>query len=216
MVVPTPVAPVDKAPRSRELDTLTIVTACAGSTLGALVILLVVLVCVRKLHRTRRFRHATFRSRRYSYDDDRVALIAAYASDVHFILPSYDEAINQVDRSPPPFDSVVNRNSDTTNNNSSNAEQDSSRATDGSRNSSTSTVPADGEGSIHIVFNPLAERRAGPCDNDRASITEIPTDTNNGSENSEQTTEATNHEVETPEEGSSETVVDSRSNSTDC
>lgn len=216
VLTPTSAVIVNKAPRSRELDTLTIVTACAGSTLGALVILLVVLVCVRKLHRTRRFRHATFRSRRYSYDDDRVALIAAYASDVHFILPSYDEAINQVDRSPPPFDSVVNRNSDTANNNESNAESDNRGATDESRNSSTSTIPAENGGTIHIVFNPMAEGRVGPCVSDRASITELPTESNNQSEDSEQLREGTNHETETPEEGSAETFVDSRSNSTDC
>ena len=39
--------------------------------------------------------------------DDRIAIIAAYTGDVHFILPSYDEAISQVERSPPPFESVV-------------------------------------------------------------------------------------------------------------
>ena len=85
---------------------MTIVVATAGSTLGALIVLLTALVCFRRFHRSRRFRRYPFRSRRYS-DDDRIAIIAAYTGDVHFILPSYDEAISQVERSPPPFESVV-------------------------------------------------------------------------------------------------------------
>lgn len=91
----------------RELDKMTIVVATAGSTLGALVLLLTALVCFRRFHRGRRFRHSTFRSRRYS-DEDRIAIIAAYTGDVHFILPSYDEAVSQVQsQPPPPFESVV-------------------------------------------------------------------------------------------------------------
>ncbi|XP_068683795.1 complement factor H-related protein 4-like [Montipora foliosa] len=90
-----------------ELDKMTIVVATAGSTLGALVIFLTALVCFRRFHRTRRFRHLALRNRRCS-DDDRVAIIAAYTGDVHFVLPSYDEAINQVQNRPPPsFESVV-------------------------------------------------------------------------------------------------------------
>lgn len=86
---------------------MTIVVATAGSTLGALVLLLTALVCFRRFHRGRRFRHSTFRSRRYS-DEDRIAIIAAYTGDVHFILPSYDEAVSQVQsQPPPPFESVV-------------------------------------------------------------------------------------------------------------
>ena len=92
--------------RDSELDKMTIVVATAGSTLGALIVLLTALVCFRRFHRGRRFRRYSFRSRRYS-DDDRIAIIAAYTGDVHFILPSYDEAISQVERSPPPFESVV-------------------------------------------------------------------------------------------------------------
>ena len=85
---------------------MSIVIATAGSTLGALIVLLTALVCFRRFHRGRRFRRYSLRSRRYS-DDDRIAIIAAYSGDVHFILPSYDEAISQVERSPPPFESVV-------------------------------------------------------------------------------------------------------------
>lgn len=70
-------------------------------------VLLTALVCFRRFHRSRRFRRSSFRSRRYS-DDDRIAIIAAYTGDVHFILPSYDEAISQVESlPPPPFESVV-------------------------------------------------------------------------------------------------------------
>ena len=204
-----PTGNVDKAPRSRELDTLTIVTACAGSTLGALVILLIVLVCVRKLHRTRRFRHAAFRSRRYSYDDDRVALIAAYASDVHFILPSYDEAMSQVDRSPPPFDSVVNTNTDTSNNNDNTSEEPNSGATGEGQN--CDSTPAGNEGRIHIVFNPIAERRNINRNVELASITEIPEESHENLQSCP---------VQGPSEdvshGSSETVVSSRNISTNC
>ena len=89
-----------------ELDKMTIVVATAGSTLGALVALLTALVCFRHFHRSRRFRHSAFRSRRYSHDE-RFAIYAAYTGDVHFILPSYDEAMSQVQSSPPSFESVV-------------------------------------------------------------------------------------------------------------
>ena len=88
-----------------DLDTLTIVTASAGSTLGALVILLSVLICLKKLANRRRVRRHSSRGRHYS-DDDRIAFVA-YAGDVHFMLPSYDEAMSQVQRSPPPFEAVV-------------------------------------------------------------------------------------------------------------
>ncbi|XP_031560273.1 CUB and sushi domain-containing protein 3-like isoform X2 [Actinia tenebrosa] len=102
----------------RELDTLTIVTASAGSTLGALVILLSVMVFVRRFHRSRRFRNHSIRSRFYS-DDDHVTLIATCREDVHFALPSYDEAMSQVQRDPPPFETVVQSNGvGPTNNNS--------------------------------------------------------------------------------------------------
>lgn len=99
-------ATTSSARRDSELDKMTIVVATAGSTLGALIVLLTALVCFRRFHRGRRFRRYSLRSRRYS-DDDRIAIIAAYSGDVHFILPSYDEAISQVERSPPPFESVV-------------------------------------------------------------------------------------------------------------
>lgn len=94
---------------------MTIVVATAGSTLGALVVLLTALVCFRRFHRSRRFRHSAFRSRRYS-DDDRIAIITAYTGDVHFILPSYDEAVSQAESlPPPPFESVVEGAQDTGN-----------------------------------------------------------------------------------------------------
>ena len=144
---------------------MTIVVATAGSTLGALIVLLTALVCFRRFHRSRRFRRYSFRSRRYS-DDDRIAIIAAYTGDVHFILPSYDEAISQVERSPPSFESVVEgapgsgsepppSSSNAGSNQASNVEAISAPE------NTTSAEPV-GESAraeqqpIHIVSNPLA------------------------------------------------------------
>lgn len=152
---------------------MTIVVATAGSTLGALIVLLTALVCFRRFHRSRRFRRYSFRSRRYS-DDDRIAIIAAYTGDVHFILPSYDEAISQVERSPPPFESVVegaqgsgNHPPPSSNNPSANqaANPESISATE----NTNSAEPVGDSASIrehdtiteqqpiHIVSNPLAD-----------------------------------------------------------
>ena len=165
---------------------MTIVVATAGSTLGALVVLLTALVCFRRFHRSRRFRHSAFRSQRYN-EDDRIAIIAAYTGDVHFILPSYDEAISQVQNSPPPpFESVVQNvqeggNQTAPNNNSpANVDEGANRtglnsAAGAAGNHSTSAVsepvanarevgPSTAENQpINIVRNPLAEnlRTAG-------------------------------------------------------
>ena len=152
---------------------MTIVVATAGSTLGALVVLLTALVCFRRFHRSRRFRHSAFRSRRYS-DDDRIAIIAAYTGDVHFILPSYDEAINQVESLPPSFESVVDgdqgrENETAANNNSETAGDDASNTAAGTTEdgsdpaASTSEVaPSTTEDQpINIVSNPLADSSHG-------------------------------------------------------
>lgn len=154
-----------------ELDKMTIVVATAGSTLGALVVLLTALVCFRRFNRSRRFRRYSFRSRRYS-DDDRIAIIAAYTGDVHFILPSYDEAMSQVERSPPPFESVVegtpnSSNQPATNTNNLRATQATNPGlTSGNTNSDQVGDSANARGleptladqrPIHIVSNPLAD-----------------------------------------------------------
>ena len=135
-----------------------------------------------------------------------MALIAAYARDVHFILPSYDEAINQVDRSPPPFESVVNRGSDTSNNNEDSLEHTNREATGEGQNSSTTS--AGSEGRIHIVFNPMAERRNLNSETERASIIELPTESHDSSEASpnQDSSEVADHD-------SFEAVVDSRNSS---
>ena len=151
---------------------MTIVVATAGSTLGALVVLLTALVCFRRFHRSRRFRHSAFRSRRYS-DDDRIAIIAAYTGDVHFILPSYDEAMSQVQSSPPSFESVVENRQEGRNQIASNANSQSvdtnernipANGTDDASEVSrpAASVPEGGpstgeERLINIVNNPLAD-----------------------------------------------------------
>ena len=152
---------------------MTIVVATAGSTLGALVVLLTALVCVRRFHRSRRFSHSALRRHRYS-DDERIAIIAAYTGDVHFILPSYDEAMSQVERSPPSFDSVVQNNQPSANNNDP-ALTDTANANTGANSvvrqvriteiSSATNVHVDSanenreraeDQSINLVSNPLA------------------------------------------------------------
>ncbi|CAH3128057.1 unnamed protein product [Pocillopora meandrina] len=153
---------------NRELDKMTIVIASTGSTLGALVVLLAALYCFRQ--RIRRLRRPSYRSRRYS-DDDRIAFIA-YAGDVHFILPSYDEAMSQVERSPPPFESVVggaqgSANRSTTDSNGNQSTNQSGNT--GLNHTATSTNPATEDGdlrtshelaqgqSIRVVSSPLAD-----------------------------------------------------------
>ncbi|RMX39586.1 hypothetical protein pdam_00023117 [Pocillopora damicornis] len=163
-----PDVPDDSQKPNRELDKMTIVIASTGSTLGALVVLLAALYCFRQ--RIRRLRRPSYRSRRYS-DDDRIAFIA-YAGDVHFILPSYDEAMSQVERSPPPFESVVggaqgSANRSTTDRNGNQSTNQSGNT--GLNHTATSTNPAtEGDDlrtaqelaqgqSIRVVSNPLAE-----------------------------------------------------------
>ena len=163
-------ATTSSAKRDSELDKMTIVVATAGSTLGALIVLLTALVCFRRFHRGRRFRRYSFRSRRYS-DDDRIAIIAAYSGDVHFILPSYDEAISQVERSPPPFESVVEGAQGSDNEsptNSSNATTSQAANLEAPENANSSEPVGDSTSirehdtitelqPIHIVNNPLAD-----------------------------------------------------------
>lgn len=138
---------------------MTIVVATAGSTLGALVLLLTALVCFRRFHRGRRFRHSTFRSRRYS-DEDRIAIIAAYTGDVHFILPSYDEAVSQVQsQPPPPFESVVQGAEGGGNNNPTVdvASISTSEANDSVANTREVGPSTNENQPINIVRNPLVE-----------------------------------------------------------
>lgn len=159
--------------RESQLDKMTIVVATAGSTLGALIVLLTALVCFRRFHRSRRFRRYSFRSRRYS-DDDRIAIIAAYTGDVHFILPSYDEAISQVERSPPSFESVVEGAPGSANepppnsNNTSNSQVENLEAISASENTNSAEPVGDStsiqehdataeQQPIRIVSNPLAD-----------------------------------------------------------
>ena len=148
---------------NRELDKMTIVVATAGSTLGALVLLLTALVCFRRFHRSRRFRHSTFRSRRYS-DDERIAIIAAYTGDVHFILPSYDEAVSQVQsQPPPPFESVVRgtqgggNQTPPDNNNPTVDETGGTEANDSVANTHEVGPSTTENQPINIMRNPLAE-----------------------------------------------------------
>lgn len=162
-----PDVPGESQQPNRELDKMTIVIASTGSTLGALVVLLAALYCFRQ--RIRRIRRPSYRSRRYS-DDDRIAFIA-YAGDVHFILPSYDEAISQVERSPPSFESVVegtqgsaNRSTTDSNGNQNTNQSGNTESNHTTANTNRATEDDDlrtdqelarGQ-SIRIVSNPLA------------------------------------------------------------
>lgn len=165
--VEEPDAPDESQQPNRELDKMTIVIASTGSTLGALVVLLAALYCFRQ--RIRRIRRPSYRSRRYS-DDDRIAFIA-YAGDVHFILPSYDEAISQVERSPPSFESVVegtqgsaNRSTTDSNGNQNTNQSGNTESNHTAANTNRATEDDDlrtdqelAQGqSIRIVSNPLA------------------------------------------------------------
>lgn len=148
------------------LDKMTIIVAIAGSILGALVVILTALVCVRRFHRTRRFRHSAFRNRRCS-DDDRLAIIAAYTGDVHFILPSYDEAISQVqNRAPPSFESVVpegrNRNNQASDEPENCAGLSASIESDPASDTRIESSRSTSEQFINIAPNPLAESRSPP------------------------------------------------------
>lgn len=150
---------------SRQLDTLTIVTASAGSTLGALVILLSVMVFVRRFHRNRRFRQHAIRSRFYS-DDDHVTLIAC-PRGYHFSLPSYDEAMSQIQRDPPPFDTVVPDNATTVINNNINItlpnddnpsnRGESNPSRDNSTAADRTVLQVSADQQVNILNNPLIE-----------------------------------------------------------
>lgn len=154
--------------RRGELDKMTIVVATAGSTLGALVIFLTASVCFRRFHRTRRFRRSAFRNRRCS-DDDRLAIIAAYTGDVHFILPSYDEAISEAQNRPPPsFESVVpeGRNRNVNNQTSDDPENCAGRSasveSDPAADTRVESSRSTSDHLINIARNPLAESRSPP------------------------------------------------------
>lgn len=152
--------------RRGELDKMTIIVAAAGSTLGALVVFLTASVCVRRFHRTRRFRHSAFRNRRCS-DDDRLAIIAAYTGDVHFILPSYDEAISQVQNRPPPsFESVIpegrNRNNQTSDEPENCAGLSASVESDPASDTRVESLRSTSDQFINIAPIPVAESRSPP------------------------------------------------------
>ncbi|KAK3713713.1 hypothetical protein QZH41_020704, partial [Actinostola sp. cb2023] len=159
-----PTASSSESKSNRQLDTLTIVTASAGSTLGALVILLSIMLFVRRFHRNRRYRNHNIRSRFYS-DDDHVTLISC-PRGFHFPLPSYDEAMSQVQRDPPPFESVVEANGTTVINNNfnntlpmdentSNRETPNSSSDSGAHDRTVLQVSDDQQ--INIVSNPMTE-----------------------------------------------------------
>lgn len=84
--------------------TLIIVSGTTGAILGALIILVVIVSCQRRLH-YHRLRRARLRCRQ---DQDAFAAFIAYSRDVRFMLPSYDEAMNQRGQGQPPtFDEAI-------------------------------------------------------------------------------------------------------------
>lgn len=123
------------------------------------------MVFVRRFHRNRRFRNHSIRSRFYS-DDDHVTLIATYRGDVHFNLPSYDEAMSQVQRDPPPFESVVQSNGvGPTNNNSPVLAITDGTSNQGVSDRGNSSAHAQNVNSadqhINIVYNPMNNNSSG-------------------------------------------------------
>lgn len=79
---------------------LTIVTAIAGGLLLLLLLLISIVACQRK--RLNRRRSGRSGRRRLSSDVDRMSFV--YSNNVHVMLPSYDEAMqNQRLNFPPPY-----------------------------------------------------------------------------------------------------------------
>lgn len=118
------------------------------------------MIFVRRFHRSRR--HHTIRSRFYS-DDDHVTFLSC-PRGFHFSLPSYDEAMSQIQRDPPPFDAVVSDNVTTVINNNINItlpgdENTVSNTTNTSSNdTSERTFQTSANQQVNIVNNPLTER----------------------------------------------------------
>ena len=88
--------------RSASIDTLTIVTGTAGGLLGFLLVIIAFVIYQRR-KLMRRMRRATSRRNRPS-DDERMLIYCS--NDFHFILPTYDEAINSRSSQPPSFEDV--------------------------------------------------------------------------------------------------------------
>ena len=81
-----------------EQRTVVIVSGTTGAILGALIILVTIVSCQRRLHyhRMRRARQ------RHRQDQDAFTAFITYHRDVRLMLPSYDEAINQQEQGQPP------------------------------------------------------------------------------------------------------------------
>lgn len=69
-----------------------------GAILGTLIVLVVIVTCQRRLH-YHRMRRARLRCRE---DQDAFAAYITYQRDVRFMLPSYDDAVNQQEQGQPP------------------------------------------------------------------------------------------------------------------
>lgn len=120
---------------------------------------------VRRFHRSRRFRHHNIRSRFYS-DDDHVTFLSC-PRGFHFPLPSYDEAMSQVQRDPPPFDAVVPDNVTTVINNNINItlpgdenivnHDSNTRSNDATTAQEQIPLQISSNQQVNIVNNPLTE-----------------------------------------------------------
>ena len=94
----------DSSLQHNEGRMLVIVSGTTGAILGALIILVVIVSCQRRLH-YHRMRRARLRHRQ---DQDAFTAFIAYHRDVRLMLPSYDEAINQQEHGQPPtFEEAV-------------------------------------------------------------------------------------------------------------
>ena len=78
--------------------TVIIVSGTTGAILGALIILVVIVSCQRRIH-YHRMRRARIRHRQ---DQEAFAAFITYHRDARLLLPSYDEAINQQEQGQPP------------------------------------------------------------------------------------------------------------------
>ncbi|XP_028409612.1 uncharacterized protein LOC114532327 isoform X2 [Dendronephthya gigantea] len=78
--------------------TVIIVSGTTGAILGALIILVVIVSCQRRIH-YHRMRRARIRHRQ---DQDAFTAFITYHRDARLLLPSYDEAINQEEQGQPP------------------------------------------------------------------------------------------------------------------
>ena len=94
---------------------MVIVSSTTGAILGALIILVVIVSCQRRLH-YHRLRRARLRHRQ---DQDAFTAYITYHRDVRLMLPSYDEAMNQQQRQPPSFEEALEQQNSTQNTNES-------------------------------------------------------------------------------------------------